>query len=618
RYTEAYYKNTKLMILPKFMMKSSDLKEMELGYLFQARRNQDQAPETPSNDFKTINYWLGGYEKPAQFFKMTEKYLGTDEFDRVMKSFYKIWEFKHPQPEDLRNHFEKETGKNLDWLFDGMINSNAKIDYAVKKIDTGKEYQLTVENKGDVQSPFPVTGLKDGQIVHSKWYDGFEGTKEITFQKGDYDLVVIDEEHYTLDVDRRNNNIKTAGAFKTMNPLKFKFFTGLENSKKTNIYWLPLVTWNNYDKTMLGLAFYNSTLPANKFEFSVAPMYSPETKDLTGLANFKYNIFPDGDKLSRIIFDVGLKRFNYSFNDLHDYNEKYNRISPGIKLKFGNKNASTLTQEVSARVILIYDEDAQFEGENYVGNKKEDAQYYQLAYTLKNRRAPNPYGLSLLLEQSSYKAFTGDENYLKASATFSSAILYKPGKAVYFRVFAGAFLTNSRREAGNVSNREIRGSFALTYQGFNDYAYNDFFFGRSEQSGLLSQQINIKEGGMKNAFGSPFGIGQSNNFIFACNIKADLPMDLPFGIPLKPYFDIGYFDNAMPTGTDASLTDQVLWSGGLSLEFFNGKMGVYFPLVNSENIKMQYGDKENYWGRVTFNIEFNKLNPWKLIDEIEF
>jgi hypothetical protein len=142
--------------------------------------------------------------------------------------------------------------------------------------------------------------------------------------------------------------------------------------------------------------------------------------------------------------------------------------------------------------------------------------------------------------------------------------------------------------------------------------------GRSEQNGIWSQQISIYEGGMKNAFGSAFGIGQSNNFIFACNIKADLPQRLPLGIPLKPYFDFGYFDNATPIGSEDSFKDQFLWSGGLMLEFFNGKMGVYFPLVNSENMKTPYAEKDNYWGKVTFNLELNKLNPWKLINEIEF
>ncbi len=616
RYTEQYYESSGLRLLPEFILKSSDMQELELGYLFQARRNLDQAPQTGSNDFKPINYWLGGYEKPAQFFRMTEKYLGTEEFDRIMKSFYKDWAFKHPQPEDLRTHFEEATDKDLDWLFDGMINSNGKIDYAIKKINENNDYNLTIENKGDIQSPFPVAGIKNGNIIHSEWYDGFEGSKEIQFRKGDYDAIVIDEERYTLDVDRRNNNIKTSGILKTVEPIKLKFFAGIEHSKKTNIYWLPFATWNNYDKTMLGLAIYNTTLPANKFEFSIAPMYSVVTKDLTGLANFKYNIFPDSDQLTKVSLDLRLKRYNFKYVSNDDYYLNYNRISPGIKFDFGGKDAKPIKQSINIRAIFLSEEEAQRDDMGvYLGNKREGAQFYQLSYILKSRRAPNPFGLEVSLEQGNYTTFIGDQNFLKLSTTFANAFSYKPGKAVYFRIFAGGFLQNTRRNAGSVSNQSTRGTFALTSQGFNDYTNEEFYLGRSDQSGIWSHQISRNEGGMKNAFGSAFGIGQSNNFIFSCNIKADLPINLPIRLPLKPYFDFGYFDNATPIGSDDTFNDQFLWSGGLMLEFFNGRLGLYYPLFNSENMRNLYSERST---KLTFSIDINRLNPWKIIDEIEF
>jgi hypothetical protein len=619
RYTYQYYENDGMEVLPASLMKSSDMTQLETAYLFQARRNKDQPPATHSDDFSRINYWLGGYEKPAQFFRMTEMYLGTGEFDRIMQSFYENWAFKHPQPDDLRAHFESSTDKDLDWLFDGMIHSSGKIDYAIKGIQNGRTLKLTIENQGDISSPFPVSGLKDGEIVATQWFDGFEGTEQVEFNAGDYDQVVIDQQRFTLDVDRRNNNIKTSGPFKTLEPLRLKFIAGIENSKKTTLYWLPLLTYNAYDELMLGAALYNTTLPANKFEFSLAPMYATATNDVVGLANLKYNIFPKRSKTSKISFDLALRRYNFNYIERDDYYLNYNRISPGITFQFGGKDASPIRQSLSARAILIWDEVAQRDTiGTYIGNEVEDSKLFRLTYQLHNRKAPNPYALQVQLEQQSYTGFTGDQDYLKASLTFKNAFAYKPGRAIHVRLFAGGFLQNSRREAGNVSNRGTRGSFALTSQGFNDYAYDRLFLGRSEQDGLWSQQISIHEGGMKNAFGSAYGIGQSNNFIFSCNIKADLPRRLPLGIPLKPYFDFGYFDNATPLGDNATFSDQFLWSGGLMLEFFKGRIGLYFPLINSENMDIPYADKDNYWGRVTFNIDFQRLNPWEIVDGLEF
>ena len=102
--------------------------------------------------------------------------------------------------------------------------------------------------------------------------------------------------------------------------------------------------------------------------------------------------------------------------------------------------------------------------------------------------------------------------------------------------------------------------------------------------------MSLTEGGFKGAFGSPFAgvIGNSNNFIVALNLRADLPRRLPFGIPLKPWFDVGYYDDATPLGRDRPRAEQLLWSGGLLLEFGKGILEVYFPLANSTFLKNQY------------------------------
>ena len=204
-----------------------------------------------------------------------------------------------------------------------------------------------------------------------------------------------------------------------------------------------------------------------------------------------------------------------------------------------------------------------------------------------------------------------------------TAYTYKPNKNVSLRIFAGYFLNNTRRNAGNVANRGTRGSFALTSQGFNDYKYDDFFFGRSENEGFLSQQIMIREGGMKNAFGSSFKTGVSNDYIVTFNLKADLPQDLPLKLPIKPYFDIGYYHNAQPTGSSDTFRDQLLWSGGVMLEF-KGELfkdpflGIYFPLVNSDNINQAYDSATGgkYFSRVTFTLNLRAMNPWKAINRL--
>ncbi|MBK9013614.1 MAG: M1 family metallopeptidase [Saprospiraceae bacterium] len=102
RYMTQYYGSRADFGLPKFIAKSLDGDAYELAYGFQCRRRLDQAPDTPSDDLSVINYGLSAYIKPGTAFGHLEQYLGTAEFDRIMKKYYDQWHFKHPQPADLR------------------------------------------------------------------------------------------------------------------------------------------------------------------------------------------------------------------------------------------------------------------------------------------------------------------------------------------------------------------------------------------------------------------------------------------------------------------------------------------------------------------------------------
>jgi hypothetical protein len=55
-------------------------------------------------------------------------------------------------------------------------------------------------------------------------------------------------------------------------------------------------------------------------------------------------------------------------------------------------------------------------------------------------------------------------------------------------------------------------------------------------------------------------------------------------------------------------------------DFFDGMFGIYFPLINSENINTNYettGDGK-YWARISYNLDFNRANPWRVVDRLTF
>ncbi len=78
---------------------------------------KDQPIATTSEQFTTANYGLVAYYKTSQWMQWMEEYLGTATFNKAMQEYYRQWQFKHPQPDDLKKVMESVSGKNLDSAF---------------------------------------------------------------------------------------------------------------------------------------------------------------------------------------------------------------------------------------------------------------------------------------------------------------------------------------------------------------------------------------------------------------------------------------------------------------------------------------------------------------------
>jgi hypothetical protein len=634
RYLRDYYGSRSPGQLPGFMERGTDTDFQEAGYLLQARRRLDQAPETTSNGFSPINYGIGAYMKPGLALEHLEKYLGTERFDAIMQSFFKTWRFAHPYPEDLRSHFERESGKDLGWFFDGYIGSTKRLDYAVKNIG-GDQWKVTVVNKGELAAPFPVSSISHSELVDTKWYDGFEGTQEISFPKGEFDLLAIDWEHATLDVNRTNNYVKTGGIFKKTEPLDLNFIYPIQNSRRSALGWLPLAGWNAYDGFMAGLALYNAPLPVNRVDVAWAPLYGFESKDLNGLAALRFNFFPKSEKIKQVSLGMTSKAFHYfqtkplaTENGTESPHLQYRRIVPFLRVELERSPLSRFYQTLQVRSILLETEEAVFSGDStplYTGKEWNGTAITELSWEVGNRRALNLYSLRLAFEHQSYDDPFGKGkklNYVRANMELNAAYTYDRGRNFRFRLFAGGFLMNDARKRGFVAP----GAYNMTMQGFNDYRFDGFYFDRMEPTGFFSQQISLGEGGMKVPLGSAFEDGRSNDFLLAVNLKADLPQDLPGKLPIKPYFDIGYFHDARPISSDLSFEDQVWWQGGFALEFAGGMVGIYVPVVNSRRLRgddklpglYDQSGRNGFFERIAFVFDLGRLDPWKMRDELQF
>jgi hypothetical protein len=571
----------------------------EIMYLLSARNNLDQPANLSADKYTSLNYNSIVYCKNAMSFNYLMNYLGEDKFDSIMQKYFKEWEFKHPSPEDLKKLFLDETGKDLSWFFNDLISTSKKLDYKIKKFrkkrDENDNLIVVVKNKGMINSPFSVSSVKDGKTTNITWFDGFSGKKDLKLNYNTFDKITIDGGWDSPDINRKNNSIKSKGACKKSKKLRLQFLASLDNPDKTQIFFSPVMGYNYYNGYMLGMAFYSNFLFPKNWDYMIMPMFAFKNLNLAGSANIGYTIKPYNSAFRNIRIGVLASQYNY-MNE--PYKMNYNRIIPQISIDFRNRNAtSLLVHKLKLRSINIL---RQSYGYTRVDTayemQKTHENYYvnDLTYYLLNTRPVNPFSFIFDLQQ-------GDK-MMKLSVEGNYRISYNKKKGFDIRLFAGTFLMKPENSVYDYRFR-LSGT-----NGYNDYMYDNTFLGRSETSGFLSQQFVDNDG----AFKSYTPIGQSWDWLVTLNLK----IAFPWKIPLKFYGDIGTFANA---GDGTYSDSKVLYDGGISLVVINNIFEVYFPFLWSPDIKktneLYY---TNYWQKIRFIINFDKLNPVDLTKKIEF
>lgn len=567
-----------------------------VAYLFSKRQNVDQPIQTHSADFTQMNYGTIMYMKTATVFDYLKAYLGDEVFDKCMHTYFDMWKFKHPQPEDLRKVFETETGKNLSWFFDDMINTTKRVDY---KIRMGKDNTVKVTNRGQIVGPFPISTIKDGKVVETTWHEGFEGTKKINVNTNGATKVKIDVEERLPEVQRKNNTTKTSGAFKTLEPLKLKFLGGIEDPRTTNLYFTPVVGWNYYNHAMLGLAFYNHTVPQRKFEYTLMPMYATGTQSLNGEGSVAYNILPKSG-LRQITVRNYVSSYHYENGALGtNENLRFIKLAPEILFDFKKKPAtSNIKQSLRLRYVHIFKDVMNYSASDsgYIKGKRNYG-VFDYTYTFDNKRAIQPFGFEVHLQHNKdmVKTFVEAKYFINYSERKRSGL--------EVRLFAGAFLYKS--DLPGVDYR-----FRLSGQtGFQDYLYDNIFMGRNEGNGVLFNQFSQTDGNFK----MWSALGQTNNWIVSVNLKSPLPGKVLEKLPIKLYASMGTYDK--------------LYGGGKSVAFevgpylsFGRFIEIYFPAFTSKVFRegASLNGIDKYYERIRFTINFNMLKPFELIKNINF
>lgn len=578
-----------------------------LGYLYKARIRKDQAPNTSAEKLTTNNYVLAAYRKPTLAFKMLEKYLGTARFDKIMQGFYQKWKFKHPSPIDLQFHLEQASKENLDWLFSDILGSTKHYDYAIQKVKrVGKTLHIKIKNKGEFVGPVAIGAIKNKEVQKIIWHPGAKDTLSIQLPDEGYHKIAIDPLFWTPDLRPKNNYWDCMGPFPKLEPVNLPLLGTYESATKSNFHWGPMYAWNAYDQSMFGLAFYNTVFPHRRFEYYAAPLFGLGSESLTGAALFQYHLYPKASAIERISIGLQGKSFNFFSQEEFNYELRFSRWTPFLRLQFRTDPISQFSHSLEWRSVSLWIEEAGFSDRGrFLGTTWENTYIHRLSYAGKNQRALHPFNYTIALEGQQYTDNTGPQQYVRASIEGQTQFTYAEGSHFFIRFFSGFNLINSRRNAGGIR----RGAFNLASQGFNDYRFEDSYFGRNESTGFWSQQITVREGGFKTPIPKGFPLGRSNDYIAALNLKVDLPIFANSPVHIRPYFDVGYFHNATPLGENDTLEDQLMWNGGVAVELLDGVLGFYFPFASSKNLQNRLLERGSYFNRISFAFDINRGDP---------
>ena len=607
RYDQKYYGEAGLF--PGWFQGGSSIGLDQVGYRYYGCQRLSQAPDTPAEKLRFYNYWIGAYSVPSLALQQLEGYWGKHKLDEVVQRYYHDWQYKHPRPQDVQESMEKYGGEPLGWFFQGFMASTDLQDYSIKEV-TGEA--VIVENKGEVQAPYCLQTISVAGDTSLRWYPAppKDDSWKVGLPAGPYQSVRIDPNHQTLEVEGRNNHWRKGWG--KLEPPRLRLISGLKNEVYNDVFVAPLAGYNLYDGTLLGIGLTNRGILPQPIEWYAAPMYALETKSWTGSGGLRARIWkPAEARALREATAYGhYSTFNFAtlFED-PNFPLRYNRIEVGTTFRYHSLGESDWLPTLNLRYIGLRTEDYIFsvEGE-LLGTEKVPGQIVEAAFSLKRDWVLSPARFSLTSEYASYRdGFDRDQNHLKLMLEGRGKMLFQEEKAFHWRIFAGFFLNNS--VAGGTFTPAQ--AFSLFDRGQDDYRFDNLYFGRTATSGGASQQLGLRAGGFRAPVPASFGVGRSNKNMISVNLGIDVPFT-PSWLPLRPYLDAATF--AAPTFDGDE--NQFLWTGGLALEWLDGRVGVYLPLTGSSEIMDRLKERGDLGQRIGFRLLLTELAPWKWLDEL--
>jgi hypothetical protein len=427
----------------------------------------------------------------------------------------------------------------------------------------------------------------------------------------------------TFSLLNKKGNIGKAPAKKD---IRFTSFFSLKETDKHNyISIAPAIGYNFYDRLMLGVLLHNYTLPLNKFQFVLAPLYATKSKQLNGLGRISYSLYPgdNGQKFEFALAGASFSGDNFTDSTNTTHSQRFSKIVPSLKFVFANKSPrSTITKFIQWKTFLINEQGLLFTSDTI--NQVDVITYptasryiNQLQFVFENNRVLYPYRGALQIEQG--------EGFARAAFTGEYYFNYAKSGGMNARFFAGKFFYLGDRTFLKEFETDPYHLNMTGPRGYEDYTYSNYFIGRNEFEGFPSQQLMIRDGSFK--VGTDLlsdKVGKTDDWLIAANFTTTIPDAinplalLPFKLPIKAFLDIGTYADAWKMNT---ATGRFIYDAGLQLSLFNNVVNIYVPILYSkvyrDYINSTIAEKK-FWKTISFSIDIQNISLKRMIPQIPF
>lgn len=563
------------------------------------------------NSARTVGpyvYYHNNYVKTPVYISYLAGYLGHKVFSSAVGQIYERYANHHLSPDAVQSVFEDVSGDNLTWFFNELLCTDKRLDYKLERVSrTNDSLIISVKNIQELEIPFEISLYdRENQLLQTKWCIPIKkgDTKDFSIDATRVDRVSINGEHPFIDCNRDNNHWYANKSFGLSEPLKVSFGPQVHDSRVNRLMWMPALNFNAYDGLTPSLLLSNNIFPIQNFRWFTSIGYGIKSQRLSGILSIEKDILPD-DTGKRWTLGLYARRFNYnSVEDLYDLG--YGTMVPSLRYSsFCDFNSNW---SVGYKAHLYNIEQVDFSnGELLIDNRTSIIHHAFFEAEKRYRLTKDSYRIDLDFENYNTPFEEVKKSYLRLSTKLKKEIWIAEDSKFSMRLFGGYFLLNDLRQSSNYADEFARASFALSAQGFSDFRFDDYYFGRSNQSGFLSRQVEIADGGFKNAFGSSQKIGMSNDWMISVNLKTELPWGILRKVRIQPFLDM-----ALSSAKDFSNQDlqtRFYYSAGILWEAENA-IGIYVPLFYSDELKQAYNDR-NILSRISFRISLDAFNWWQ-------